>query len=139
MNNKGSVAIAAGLIIIAMFIIAVVGMVIYVSFFATVTEPPVEPPTEGTLFVQIQNADEITYYEVWIDEEKASRGITLWPDESHVYNFTLDADNCTDYDITMSIHIAGQRLLYQDSITVTVCADGETWITYWATKGEFLP
>lgn len=135
MNDKGSVAIAAGLIVVAL---AVVGIVIYVSFFMPIAEPPVEPPTEGTLFVQIQNDDKITYYEVWIDNEKASRGITLWPDDSHIYNFTLDVGNCTEYDIMLDVHIAGQESSYQDSTTVRVCAEGETWITYWTTKGEFL-
>ncbi len=135
MNDKGSVAIVAGLIIIA---VTVVGTVIYLSFFIPIGTPPVEPPTEGTLFVQIQNDDKITYYELWIDGEKASRGITLWPHESHIYNFTLDVGNCTDYDIMVNVHIAGQESSYQDSTTVTVCAEGETWITYWTTKGEFL-
>lgn len=135
MKDEGSVAVAAILIIIAL---AVVGMVVYVSFFMPTAEPPVEPPTEGSLFVQIQNSDQIVYYEILIDGEKASRGITLWPDESHTYNFTLDVGNCTDYVITAKVHIAGQESSYQDSTTVSVCAEPDTWITYWATKGEFL-
>lgn len=135
MNNKGSVAIIAGLVI---FTVAVVGIIIYVSFFMSTAEPPVEPATEGYLFVQIQNDDKITYYEVWIDNEKASRGITLWPDESHIYNFTFEIEDSTTYDITIKVHIAGIDSSYEDSTTVTVCAEAETWITYWTTKGEFL-
>lgn len=135
MNNKGSVAIVAGLIMIA---VAVVGIIVYVSFFIPTEEPPVEPPTEGTLFVQIQNDDKITYYEVWIDDETASRGITLWPDESHIYNFTFEIEDCIDYNIMVKVHIGGIDSSYEDSTTVTVCAEGETWITYWTTKGEFL-
>lgn len=135
MKDEGSVAIAAGLIIIAL---AVVGIIVYVSFFMPVEEPPVEPITQGTLHIQIQNDDKVTYYEAWIDGEKAERGITLWPDEFHIYNFTFEIEDCTTYDIMVKVHIAGNDSSYEDSTTVTVCAEDETWITYWTTKGEFL-
>jgi hypothetical protein len=135
MKDKGSVAVVAILIIIAL---AVVGIVVYVSFFMPIAEPPVEPLTEGTLFVQIQNDDKITYYEIWIDEEKAERGITLWPDESHTYNFTFEIEDCTTYDIMVKVHIGGIDISYEDSTTISVCVEPDTWITYWTAKGEFL-